>query len=172
MQGRGVDVAGDRLFMGTLAIDRVQRQRPTMAARSRDAEAPWGAGDRKAHTGAVGAERAVGGARCSLEPREAHTWRALRRRCPDAAGSRVGLPGRRVEGRLRRAPWIRATAYGGAWPMGYKSRFSAVSCRGAWRSGEPRGSEGRASTHGATAGAKRKPRRSGASSRDVRFPAN
>ncbi len=34
------------------------------------------------------------------------------------------------------------------------------------------GAEGRASTHGATAGAKRKPRRSGASSRDVRFPAN
>ncbi len=25
--------------------------------------------------------------------------------------------------------------------MDYKSRFSAVSCRGAWRSGEPRGTE-------------------------------
>ena len=34
-----------------------------------------------------------------------------------------------------------ATASRRACPMDYKSRFSAVSCHGAWRSGEPRGSE-------------------------------
>ena len=28
---------------------------------------------------------------CSLKPREAHTWRPPRRRCPDGAGSRAGF---------------------------------------------------------------------------------
>ncbi len=37
------------------------------------------------------AEGAWGGARCSLKPREAHTWPARCRRCPDAAGSRAGF---------------------------------------------------------------------------------
>ena len=77
----------------------------------------------------------------SLKPREAHTWPALRRRCPDAAGSRAGLPGRRAGGRPRRSP---GRGHGLTWGVSNVlkrpdfSRFLSwcVEVRGA--TGEPR----------------------------------
>jgi hypothetical protein len=50
-------------------------------------DARRGAGDRKAHTGAVGAERAVGGADPTREAREAHVWGRVAR---DAREPREG----------------------------------------------------------------------------------
>ncbi len=81
------------------------------------------------------------GARCSPEARDRAVWACV----PDAAPTRPGRGpacrgarpvadrGGRLEG---------GTACYRACPMDYKSRFSAVSCRGAWRSGEPRGRRG------------------------------
>ncbi len=132
--------------------------------------ATWSRGPPRGRPGPRGHVRSGGPSSGSLPPGPIGVWWAIRRPGPAAGGTGGRVWQRRLGwGRLAWSPEKRdsgpdspdagasgpgggagrrpiggrdgATASPRACPMDYKSRFSAVSCRGAWRSGEPRGSE-------------------------------